>query len=194
MRLIVVDGLDGVGKDTHAQLIKQRYETKSEVVVIRSHPTSDNYFGRKAKMALLGSGKRNRLKASVFYALDVLRSLRIYYRHPQQDTLIMVRYLVGTAYLPGGLGRLAYQVFEKLVPLSEYMFFLDASPKVLQERIGLRSEKEMFETYASLVKVRKRALLLVKSWHVVNTNRSIEETFDDINKILDTLDDQEKSC
>ena len=51
MRFIVIDGLDGVGKDTHAKIIKKRYESKGETVVIRSHPESDNFFGKKAKNA-----------------------------------------------------------------------------------------------------------------------------------------------
>ena len=90
MRLIIVDGLDGVGKDTHAQLIKKRYEKKGESVIIRSHPESDNFYGQKTKKALLGKGKINRLIASVFYALDVLRSLRRYYHKPEYDTLIYI--------------------------------------------------------------------------------------------------------
>jgi len=57
MRLIIVDGLDGVGKDTHAQLIKERYEKKGEKVIVRSHPESDNFYGRTAKKALLSQGK-----------------------------------------------------------------------------------------------------------------------------------------
>ncbi len=57
MRFIVVDGLDGVGKDTHAHLIKKRYEENGEKVILRSHPESDNFFGRKAKKALYGQGK-----------------------------------------------------------------------------------------------------------------------------------------
>ena len=63
MRLIIVDGLDGVGKDTHAELIKDRYEKHRESVVIRSHPESDNFFGRKAKKALLGKDNYNKVKA-----------------------------------------------------------------------------------------------------------------------------------
>ena len=59
MRLIIVDGLDGVGKDTHAKLIKDKYEKMGERVILRSHPESDNFFGRKSKKALLGKGKIN---------------------------------------------------------------------------------------------------------------------------------------
>ena len=41
MPLIIVDGLDGLAKDTHAQLIKKRYEEKGERVVLGYH--SVNY-------------------------------------------------------------------------------------------------------------------------------------------------------
>ena len=188
MRLIVVDGLDGVGKDTHARLIKERYEKKGERVVVRSHPESDNYYGRSAKKALLGQGKINRLKASVFYALDVMYSLRRYHRKPTADTLIMVRYLMGTAYLPRRLTKLGYRFFEHLVPTSKYMLFLDAAPEELMERIKKRSETEMFETQEAFLKVRAKALGLVQGWYIINTGGSVEETHAAIEKILDTLD------
>ena len=188
MRLIVVDGLDGVGKDTHARLIKERYEKKGERVVVRSHPESDNYYGRSSKKALLGQGKIKRLKASVFYALDVMYSLRRYYRHPSSDTLIMVRYLMGTAYLPRRLTKIGYRFFERLVPTSKYMFFLDAAPEELVERIKKRSETEMFETQDAFLKVRAKALGLAQGWYIINTGGSVEETYAAIEKILDDLD------
>jgi len=190
MRLIIVDGLDGTGKDTHALLIKQRYEALGESVIIRSHPSTDNYFGRKAKTALLAKGKINQLKASVFYALDVILSIRRYYHHPKSDTLIMVRYLVGTAYLPRRLAPFGYRFFEKFVPTSRYMFFLDASPEELMKRIQQRSETEMFETLEAFMKVRSKALPLVKDWYIVNTSRPQEETAREITGILDELDKQ----
>lgn len=188
MRLIIVDGLDGVGKDTHAQLIKQRYEKKGENVIVRSHPESDNFYGRTAKKALLGQGKINRLKASLFYAIDVMYSLRRYYRKPTADTLIMVRYLMGTAYLPRRLTKVGYRFFEKLVPTSRYMFFLDAMPEELVERIKQRTETEMFETQEAFLKVRTKALELAKGWHIINTGQSIEQTYQAIEKVLDELD------
>jgi len=188
MRLIIVDGLDGVGKDTHAQLIKERYEKRGEKVIMRSHPESDNYYGRTAKKALLGKGRINQLKASVFYALDVMYSLRRYYRKPSSDTLIMVRYLMGTAYLPRRLTRFGYRFFERLVPTSQYMFFLDATPAELLERVKQRKEIEMFETLESFTKVRKKALDLAQGWHIINTKGSIQETYAEIEKILDKLD------
>ena len=188
IRLIVIDGLDAVGKDTHAELIKKRYEKLGERVVVRSHPEDDNFLGRRARVSLLGSGWINRIRVSVFYVLDVLRSLRFYYREDVCDTLIMVRYLMGTAYLPFGWYRIAYNFFEKLAPTSSYMFFLDAPPEVLLKRIKSRERREMFETLDSLVRVRRKALKLAVGWNIVDTSFSVEETYGRLEGFLDRLD------
>ena len=188
MRLIIVDGLDGVGKDTHAELIKEKYEKLGEKVVLRSHPTSDNYFGKKAKKALLGQGKSDKIKAAVFYMLDVIRSVKKYYGRKDIDTLIMVRYLIGTAYLPKKLAKIGYKFFFGFVPTSKYMFFLDADPKVLFSRVEERDESEIFENIEAFKKVRKKALFLVKNWYVINTSGTVEQTFSEIEKTLDLID------
>lgn len=190
MRLIIVDGLDGVGKDTHAKLIKDRYEEMGEKVALRSHPESDNFFGKKAKKALFGKGKINKLKASVFYMVDVLRSIKKYYGKKEYDTLIMVRYLMGTAYLPQRLAKIAYDLFENFVPTSDYMFFLDASPTKLLKRFEERDELEMFETLDELVKVRKKALLLAESWNIIDTTGTVEATFSHIENVLEKIDNK----
>ncbi len=190
MRLIIVDGLDGVGKDTHAKLIKDRYEEMGEKVALRSHPESDNFFGKKAKKALLGKGKINKLKASVFYMVDVLRSIKKYYGKKEYDTLIMVRYLMGTAYLPQRLAKIAYDLFENFVPTSDYMFFLDASPTKLLKRFEERDELEMFETLDELVKVRKKTLLLAESWNIIDTTGTVEATFSHIENVLEKIDNK----
>ena len=61
MKLIIVDGLDGVGKDTHARLIQEFFLSKGETVLKRSHPETDNIYGRIAKKALLGKGPKTTL-------------------------------------------------------------------------------------------------------------------------------------
>ena len=191
MRLIIVDGLDGVGKDTHASFIKKRYENRGESVVVRSHPESDNFFGIKTKKALIGQGKINKLKASVFYMFDVLRSIKKYYHSKDIDTLIMVRYLVGTAYLPGKLANIGYMFFYGFVPLSKYMFFLDAPPENVLKRFENRDNHEIFETFDELVKVRKKALLLVKNWYIIDSSASVEHTFFQIENVLNKLDENQ---
>ena len=190
MRLIIVDGLDGVGKDTHGKLIAEYYKDKGEKVILRSHPAVDNYFGKKAKKALLQPGKTNKVKASIFYMLDVLRSIRKYYRPKKPGTLIMVRYLMGTAYLPKKLVKQGYLFFEHFVPISPYMLFLDAPTEEILNRIKQRSEHEIFETYEALEKVRKKAMLLIDKWFIIDTSQSVDDTFAAICLILQDLDNK----
>ncbi|MEA2054973.1 MAG: thymidylate kinase [Candidatus Thermoplasmatota archaeon] len=173
MRFIVVDGLDGAGKDTHANLIMERYAAEGKKVIVRSHPEDDNKYGRRAKKALLGKGKKNHLEASIYYALDVIRSIRKYYG--KADTFIVVRYLVGVAYLPFPIAKILYKFFETFLPTSDYMFFLDAEPEESLSRIQKRKDREMFENLEGLKKVREKALKLVSGWHIINTDRPIEE-------------------
>jgi dTMP kinase len=182
MRFIVIDGLDGAGKDTHAQLIKEKYEKKGSVI-LRSHPSNDNSYGVKAKHALLGRGKVNKLKTSFYYALDVIRSVRLYYG--KADTVIFVRYLMGVAYLPLPLAKLFYNIFVTFLPSSDYMFFLEINPKEALQRLKKRENEEIFENLEDLIKVRKKALQLTKKWHVINTSGSIDEVQNKINSILD---------
>ena len=190
MRFIVVDGLDGAGKDTQAKKIMERYRAMGEKVILRSHPEGDNKYGRKAKEALFGKGKKDHLMAAIYYALDVIRSIRKYYG--KSDTFIVVRYLVGTAYLPFPVAKILYRFFETFLPTSRYMFFLDVEPEISLSRIKGRKEKEMFESLEELRKVREKALKLVKGWHIIDANLSIEETYEEIEAILDELDRMQK--
>jgi dTMP kinase len=186
MRFIIVDGLDGSGKDTHANLIREKYLSKGDTVIVRTHPSNDNSYGLKAKNALLGHGKINHIMASVYYALDVIRSVRKYDR--QAETIIMVRYLMGVAYLPFPIAKILYIFFSNILPTSDYMFFLDVEPDELLKRLEKRNEHEMFENLNDLIKVRSKALKLAKNWHIINTGDSIEHAQKEINQILDHLD------
>jgi dTMP kinase len=186
MRFIVVDGLDGSGKSTHAQMIHQKYLEKGENVILREHPSNDNSYGLKAKKALLGRGKANKIKAALYYALDVIRSVRLYYQ--EGETLIMVRYLMGVTYLPLSLAQLLYRVFTAVLPTSDYMFFLDLEPEMALKRLSERNEEEMFENLEDLIQVRDKALQLVKGWHIINTEGSIEDVQRRIDIILEELD------
>lgn len=188
MRLIIIDGLDAAGKDTHAGIIKRKREQRGERVLIRSHPEDDNLFGIIAKQALFGTGKKNKIKASIFYALDVIRSLRRYYKSDEYDTLIIVRYLMGTAYLPFPVAKFAYKFFKTVLPTSEQMFFLDVSPDEALRRIQKRRAYEAFETREELVKVRKKALALAQEgWHIINTDRPKQTVAAEIARIQGAL-------
>ncbi|HTX61402.1 MAG TPA: thymidylate kinase [Methanobacterium sp.] len=182
MRFIVIDGLDGVGKDTHAQLVMKKCLDSGQSVILRSHPENDNHYGRKAKKALLSKGKINKISASIYYACDVIRSVRMY--HGKADNVIFVRYLFGVAYLPLPLAKILYKFFSITLPTSNYMFFLDLEPYEALKRVSEREDQEMFENLEDLFKVREKVLKLSKGWKVIDTSRSITEVQKDIDKFL----------
>ncbi len=177
-----------MGKDTQAKKIAKYYQKKGNTVILRSHPSDDTFFGKQAKKALFQRGKVGKIKASIFFMLDVLLSIRKYYRPKEEPILIMVRYLIGTAYLPKGLVRFAYTFFEHFVPTSDYMFFLDAPTVEILKRIERRENKEIFETYEALENVRNKAMMVTKKWHIIDTTTSIDESYDTIVKVLEALD------
>jgi dTMP kinase len=186
MRFIIVDGLDGCGKSTQAKFIQQKYLSAGESVILREHPSKDNPYGLKAKKALLGRGKLNKIKASLYYALDVIRSVRKY--NGKSDNLIMVRYLMGVAYLPLPVAKLLYNFFTLILPTSEYMFFLDLEPEESLKRMSQRNEKEMFENIEDLIKVRKKARELARDWHIIDSSGTIEKVRSEIDDALNKID------
>ncbi len=144
--------------------------------------SDDNNFGIRAKHFLYLRGKSAHFAAAFFYMLDVLRSV-ILYSWQKYDYIIFVRYLIGTAYLPSPLHRIAYHFFGLIVPTSDFMFFLDIEPHEAFRRIQLaRERQEMFENLGELEQTRRKALSLVlaSNWKIVDANRSIAEVESEI--------------
>ena len=183
-RLIAVDGLDGCGKDTHALRIKKLLEGSGESVTVISHP-SKRALGRLSKRSLEGAGGAARLLATLFFTADVLQSVS-WYRRNKEGTVIFVRYLLGTAYLPPSLAPRAYALFRNLLPFPDLALFIDIDPEVALRRIELRDHKrEMFETKEKLEVVREVAKDLAKrDWCVVDNSTDGEEPFETVEALL----------
>jgi len=118
--------------------------------------------------------------------VDVIRSIFLY-TWQKYDYVIFVRYLMGTAYLPSPLHRIAYHFFALFVPKSDSMFFLDTTPQEAYRRIRLaRKDQEMFESINELRKVRAKglSLALIGKWQIIDADRSIEEVGVEIQRLL----------
>lgn len=175
-KFIVIDGLDGSGKDTQVRLLAEMYEKQGRDVVVRSHPCSDNRFGRKSKKALLKRGKFNHFLATVYYGLDAVRSVVKYSHSDDVDVLIFSRYILAVMYLPDAINTIIYKIVAFLLPTSDCMFFLDITPEESLRRINSRSEDiEMFENIESLKKNRLRSQKFTYNWTVVPADGSAEE-------------------
>ncbi len=182
-RFIVIDGLDGSGKDTQALLLKDYLSKNGGRVIIRAHPSQDNRFGILSKKALMRKGQIMRVVATLFYGFDVIRSVLLYCKG--DNTVIFVRYLMACAYLPRPIIRPTYRLVGSILPMSEEMFFLDVRPEEALRRVKARGEQEeMFETLPHMEKVRGRAELITGGWQVVDGNGAPGEVFQGILKGL----------
>ena len=172
-KFIVIDGLDGSGKDTQVNLIAEMYEKQGRSVVVRSHPCNDNRFGRRSKQALLKEGKLYHIIATINFGLDAIRSVHMYYYNRDVDVLIFSRYILAVMYLPNGINTLVYKIVSFVLPTSDCMFFLDITPEESLRRIGNRHEQtEMFENIDSLRQNRLRSQKFTYNWNVVSADES----------------------
>lgn len=174
-KFIVIDGLDGSGKDTQVKLLAEAYEKKGRKVTVRSHPCNDNKYGRKSKQALLKTGKINHIKATIYFGLDAIRSVRLYCRNDEVDVLIFSRYILAVMYLPNVINTVVYKIVAFVLPTSDCMFFLDITPEESLRRIGSRDEEtEMFENIESLRENRAKSRKFTYNWNVVSADDSPE--------------------
>jgi dTMP kinase len=179
VRFIVIEGLDGAGKDTQAYLLRDHLSARGDTVVLRIHPSPDNAFGRTAKRALTRGGKVQRICATLFYGLDVIRSILLYCHGDR--TVIFVRYTMACAYLPRALIKPVYAVVSHVLPRSREMFFLDVAPAEALRRVKARGEaEEMFETLPHMEKARSRAMVIAREWKIVDGNPAPEQVFQNL--------------
>lgn len=174
-KFIVIDGLDGSGKDTQVRLLAEAYERQGRSVTVRSHPCNDNKYGRKSKQALLKEGKWNHIKATLYFGMDAIRSVQMYCHNSDTDVVIFSRYILAVMYLPNGINTLIYKIVAFILPTSDCMFFLDVTPEESLRRIGSRHEEtEMFENIDSLRENRARSRKFTYNWNVVSGDDSPE--------------------
>ena len=184
MKFIVIDGLDGSGKDTQIDLLAKYYRNKGKNVVVRSHPCDDNKYGRKSRQALKKTGKLNHILATIYFGLDAIRSVRKYSHDDNIDVLIFSRYILAVMYLPDGINTIVYKIVAFVLPTSDCMFFLDVSPEESLRRIGSRNEdKEMFENIESLRENRLKSQKFTYNWNVIPGDDSPEVIFEKIKRI-----------
>lgn len=188
MTFIVIDGLDASGKDTQAYRLCKHLNAQGNRLCLRLHPSSDNFFGVKAKQFLYSKGKSAHFASALFYMFDVIRSILLFTRR-KYDYVIFVRYLMGTAYLPSPLHKIAYHFFALIVPKSDAMFFLDISPEEAYRRIRTRSDQERFEELPELRKVRGKALslALIGKWTILDAGKPVDEVEKEIRERLRSI-------
>ncbi len=150
--------------------------------LLRTHPSSDNFFGIKGGEYLFLEGKKAHFAASLFYLVDVIRSIT-FYAWRRVDYVIFVRYLMGTAYLPAPIHKFAYHFFSMIVPTKGHLIYLNVTPaEAFRRLVNNRTKMERFESLDELSKTSYKALDLVSygRWRIIDGDRSIHEIQEEI--------------
>ena len=177
MVFIVIDGLDASGKSTQARRLVRQLRFMGHSVHVRFHPSNDSWAGIRARRYLLADGRNAHFASAMFYIVDVICSI---IRCPWwlHDYVVFIRYLMGTAYLPAPLDRIAYVFFAVLLPKPRHKLYLDVAPERAYIRIlKNRGQREMFESLDQLKKIRVRATALARGndWAFIDGNGVLGE-------------------
>ena len=191
MAWYVVDGMDGSGKSTVAEMLRSGLESRGRRVLVLTHPSRDTRIGRTELRFLQKEGKAAMLCSTSLFILDILRSIRVMRggRGRGYDDFVFVRYSMAAAYLPDCLCGIAYRIIVAVLPTPDTAILVDVDPGTALARIeGRGEEHEVFETRERLETVRRRMLGLSEGWIVIENTSGTSELKDMMGKVLEAGD------
>jgi dTMP kinase len=158
-KLIVIEGLDGSGKQTQAQMLKTQIGARFDKVQTLSYPDYESQSSALVRMYLAGDiaprDEVNAHAASTFYTCDRYISYMKNWKHLYEDDyiLIMDRYTQSNiihqlSKLPRDqwwsfmrwVEELEYEYFK--IPSPDIIIYLDMDPDVSAKLIDKRGEKK----------------------------------------------------
>ncbi len=189
MTWYAVDGMDGSGKTTASDFIREQLRSEGRKVLEITHPNSATSYGRTAAKYLCKEGKGAVLISTLYYILDVIHSLSYKKKHMSEyDDVLFVRYSLAAAYLPERLCRPAYKFIEMILPIPDVKIYVDIEPDIAMERIYERGEElESFESIEKLEKTRRRMALITDSWIKIDNSGTVEDTHEQTKAILEKV-------
>lgn len=191
-KFIVFDGLDGSGKSTQAELLKNFLIEKGRQVILTKEPTKDSKAGKKIRQVL---DKKETIPPKKFQELfteDRKEHLENIIIPALKENKIAIsdRYFFSTfTYgVSEGLNLNWLIKLNNKCLLSDLTFFLKVSPEIYVSRIEKRGvSKTYFEEKEKLSKVWQTYEILTdhfKNINIINGEKSKEEVFFQIKKIV----------
>lgn len=192
-KFIVFEGLDGSGQSTQISLLEKYLKDKD----IKFHTTSEpsgNLLGGLIRSILTKQWKLSNTGIQLLYAADRAHHLEseVWPAMEKGNHVISSRYFFST-FAFGSLDndlRWLENINEKF-PKPDLVLFIRVSPKECIRRIeSSRFRKEFFEEEKKLKKVltvydKISKSKKYKNFYTINGERSVEEIFTEISKIID---------
>ena len=194
-KFIVVEGLDGSGKNAQIELLVDYLRANGREVIVTKEPTIDSGAGRKVKQVLRQEIKVEPLELQSLYVQDRKEHLenKIIPALKEGKFVVSSRYAFSTfAYgASDGLDTDFLVKMNEQFLLPDLTVIIDVLPESCILRIEGRGEpKELFEKREKLAKVNKFYKKMPKMFEnviIIDGEKTIPEVFEEIKKLLDKI-------
>jgi dTMP kinase len=167
MFLVAIEGVDGAGKTTQAELLRASVASAGLGVKLRSFPAYDSFIGREIREMLRDSHELDARSAALWFATDRRQALQ--HEPLGADVEICNRYTLSNAVyqssrVPKAESQDTYEWVLELerelgIPAPDLTFVLDVTPALVAERTRARAELDQYERLRDLQdRVRARYL------------------------------------
>ena len=186
---IVIEGIDGTGKSTQAQMLATALEQAGQTVTLDREP-SDGPYGKLARESATSGRLSPQEELDLFHqdrsqhvADVILPALQ------RGETVVLDRYYFSTMAYQGqrGFDRAELRAFnESFAPIPDHLFILDLPVEKAIQRIGVRGDTaNEFEQHDALQYCRDTFLSVQDEpyAHVIDSTPSIEDIHETILKL-----------
>ena len=159
MIFVVLDGIDGCGKSSHARSLVSYLKKMGREVLFLKEPTVESPAGKTLAEALK-SGKRPSAEEELRLFIEDRRwdvENRILPAMKEGKDIVMDRYYYSTIAYQGARGMDPEEIrrMNDFAPAPDLAIILDIEPEMAGERINRRGKEDYFERIDYLKKVRE---------------------------------------
>ena len=196
---ITFEGIDGCGKTTQINLLKEYLENKSYEVITTLEPGGSD-IGKKLRQILLHHDGFVSPRAEMFmYLADRAQHIDTVIKNNVEKNKIVLcdRHIDSTvAYQGYGRGEDIEEInFLNNIATANYKpnltFVFDIDIETAQQRVGKVKDRLESEGLEFHKKVKEGYLELAKKYpnriKIINSNKTIEEVFEQVKKIIDEI-------
>lgn len=189
-KIIVIEGIDGSGKETQSRLLKENLEGKGKKAAVYCYPDYSSLYGERIKSFLYKKIDISVDELFFLYLIDMIKdNRRIFEDVKEGKYVIMDRFFFSTIAYQSAAGFL-YEKAKELIklidmPRPDKVFYINISSEVSMERKEKQKGKidmDKFESdKAFLSKVSgfydrlKEESFHSNGWVEIDGNKSIEE-------------------
>ncbi len=186
---IVFEGPDCVGKSTIIRKVSEKLREKNVKIYVTSEP-SESKIGQLIRNWLL----RENIYPAHIYALLFTADRYYHYFNVVRKKLeegyvvLQERYKISTIVYQSlmGVDEEWIENLNKYLPEPDITIILDAEPKILSERLRVKSSREIFENIETIIKIREKYLKIAKkkAYTIIRTDIDLNNVVSEVYNII----------